>query len=175
MDGGGARGSACGGPTRIRAVGPDDHEAIVALALRAWAAVFASVNDVLGPDLATLLHGEDWRQHRAREVREALASESMQMWVAEAGDGLTGLVGARVVDSRRLIGEVYIVGVDPRGRHRGVGTALTEHAEQWLNEQGMRVAYISTGADPGHASARRLYERLGYRLPERSAQYFKLL
>ncbi len=38
----------------------------------------------------------------------------------------------------------------------------------------MRVAFISTGGDPGHLPARRLYARLGYRLFP-SAQYFKVL
>lgn len=121
-----------------------------------------------------LLHGQDWREHQSREVREALASASTQVWVAEADATLVGFAGARVVDLERLIGEVYIVGVDPGAQHPGVGTTLTEHAGQWLREQGMRVAFISTGGDSGHLPARRLYERLGYRLFP-SAQYFKVL
>jgi len=159
----------------IRPAVADDHDAVVELALRAWAPVFPSVNDVLGPELAMLLHGQDWREHQSREVREALASASTQVWVAEADATLVGFAGARVVDLERLIGEVYIVGVDPGAQHQGVGTTLTEHhAGQWLREQGMRVALISTGGDSGHLPARRLYERLGYRLFP-SAQYFKVL
>ena len=38
----------------------------------------------------------------------------------------------------------------------------------------MRVAMIGTGGDPGHAAARRLYERAGYeKLP--ITRYFKAL
>ena len=40
----------------IRAAHPNDHDAIVALALRAWETVYASVNGVLGPELALALH-----------------------------------------------------------------------------------------------------------------------
>jgi ribosomal protein S18 acetylase RimI-like enzyme len=158
----------------IRTASPDDHAAIIALTLRAWEPVYPEVNAVLGPELAELLHGTDWREHQEREVREALESPSMTFWVAETDGAVTGFVAARVVDPRRAIGEVYIVGVDPSAQRTGVGAALTEHATGWLRDQGMRVAYISTGGDPAHAPARALYERLGYRaLP--GVQYFKAL
>lgn len=146
----------------------------MAVALRAWAPVYASVNAALGPELAELLHGVDWRDHQEREVREALDTPSMNVWVSERDGAVTGFVAARVVDPGRAIGEVYIVGVDPATQGTGLGTALTDHATAWLREQGMRVAYISTGADPGHAPARRLYERLGYH-GLAGVQYFKPL
>ena len=158
----------------IRSATPRDNGGIIALTLCAWAPVFASVNAALGSELAELLHGQDWREHQEREVREALDSASMQVWVSETDGVLTGFVAARVVDSGRAIGEVYILGVDPRAQGTGVGAALTGHAASRLRDQGMRVAYISTGGDPGHAPARRLYERLGYHaLP--GVQYFKPL
>lgn len=158
----------------IREPTPSDEEAVIALALRSWAPVFASVNDVLGPELATLLHGVDWREHQAREVREILGADGTRAWLAELDGTLAGFAAARVVDPRRQIGEVVIVGVDPDAQRHGVGTALTDRATDWLRDQGMRVAYLGTGGDPGHAPARRLYDSLGFRaLP--SAHYFKAL
>lgn len=109
----------------IREAVASDYDAVVELALRAWASVFPSVNDVLGPDLAALLHGQDWREHQAREVREVLASRSTQVWVAEADAHLVGFAGARIVDPQRLIGEIAIVAVDPGAQHQGIGTDLT--------------------------------------------------
>jgi hypothetical protein len=38
----------------------------------------------------------------------------------------------------------------------------------------MRVAMVSTGGDPGHAPARRVYEKAAFTL-QPSAQYFKAL
>ena len=35
-------------------------------------------------------------------------------------------------------------------------------ATGWLRPSGMRVAMIETGGDPGHAPARRVYEKAGY-------------
>ena len=129
---------------------------------------------MLGDQLARLLHGEDWQNHQAAEIREILGSDSTATWVGEVHHRQAGFVAARVADPLRRIGEVPIVGVDPTLQHRGIGTALLEHAEAWLREQGMVVVVVGTGGDPGHLPARSLYESLGYRLFP-SAQYFKVI
>jgi GNAT superfamily N-acetyltransferase len=97
-----------------------------------------------------------------------------RVWVAEADTRLVGFVAAGVVDQARLIGEVAMVAVDPAVQRQGIGSALTEHATTWLREQGMRVAVINTGGDPGHEPARQVYERLGFRLFP-NALYFRAL
>jgi ribosomal protein S18 acetylase RimI-like enzyme len=158
----------------IRSARPDDHEELLALASRAWEPVFAAVNEVLGDELARLLHGEDWRNHHAAEMREILDSDSIRTWVADVDGKRVGFVAARVADPGRRIGEVRIVGVDPAAQRLGIGSALIRHAEVWLHEQGMAVAVLDTGGDPGHAPARSMYELLGYRLVP-NAQYFRVL
>jgi ribosomal protein S18 acetylase RimI-like enzyme len=158
----------------IREHAPADVESIVALSLRAWEPVFSSVASELGPVLNTLLHGEDWREHQEREVRETLARDGMHTWVAEEDGHVAGFVSAAVVDPRRLIGEIAMLAVDPASQRHGVGSELTELATEWLRESGMRVAFLGTGGDEGHAPARRVYERAGFsRFPV--VQYFKAL
>src|SRR5205823_7254510 len=115
----------------IREYRPSDEEPIVALSLRAWAPVFASMEQVLGHDINFRLHG-DWRQYQEKEVRDTLADSAMRVWVAEADRGVTGFVAARVVDPKRLIGEIFILAVDPDDQRRGIGTALTKYATSWL-------------------------------------------
>ena len=44
----------------------------------------------------------------------------------------------------------------------GIGTALTELALEGPRDAGMKVAMVETGGDPGHAAARRTYEKAGY-------------
>jgi GNAT superfamily N-acetyltransferase len=158
----------------IRSARPEDHEVLLALASRAWEPVFASVNVALGGELARLLHGEDWRNHQASEMREILASDSIETWVADVDGQHVGFVAARLLDPARRIGEIRIVAVDPAAQRQGIGGALTRHAEVWLHEQGMAVAFVGTGGDPGHRPARGLYESLGYQLFP-SAQYFRVL
>jgi ribosomal protein S18 acetylase RimI-like enzyme len=157
---------------RIRPYEDQDADRIVGLSLRAWAPVFASLEDVLGHELFLLLHG-DWRQFQAGAVREVLDDDDIYVWVAES-DEVTGFVATKVTDPERLIGEVWMLAVDPDAQRRGIGTALTSFATERLRETGMRIAMIDTGGDPGHAAARRIYQRADFtRLP--IARYWKAL
>lgn len=158
--------------TDIRNYAPPDEEAVVALSLRAWTPVFASLEQALGSRLLALLH-PDWRQDQEKAVRAALADPAMRVWVAIDGPQPVGFVAA-MLHRDRLMGEIHMLAVDPAHQHRGAGTALTEAATDWMRGSGMRVAMVETGGDPGHAAARQVYQRAGYTaLPV--ARYFKPL
>ena len=151
-----------------------DDEPIVELSIRAWEPIFRSVAAELGPELNGLLHGDDWREHQEREVRETLRRDGMRTWVADEDGRVVGFVSAAVVDPRRLIGAIAMLAVDPASQRRGIGLKLTGLATEWLRESGMRVAFLDTGGDEGHAPARRVYERAGFtRFPV--VQFFKTL
>ena len=77
-------------------------------------------------------------------------------------------------DQRRSMGEISMLAVDPDHQGGGIGTALTEFALDRLRDAGMMVAMVETGGDPGHAAARRTYEKAGYVLSP-VARYFKNL
>jgi GNAT superfamily N-acetyltransferase len=158
--------------TNIRNYAPSDEEAVVALSLRAWAPVFASLEQALGSGLFARLH-PDWRQDQEQAVRAALADPAMRVWVAAHGPQPVGFAAA-TLHQDRLIGEIHMLAVDPGHQHQGAGAALTEAATDWLRHSGMRVAMVETGGDPGHAPARRVYQRAGYTaLPV--ARYFRAL
>ncbi len=157
---------------RIREYRPGDEEAVVELSLRAWAPVFASVEEVLGREIFVRLHG-DWRIYQEQSVRDVLANDAMHAWVAESGRTVVAFVAA-TLHADRLIGEIWMLAVDPEHQEVGVGTALTQFATDWLRESGMKVAMVHTGGDPGHAPARRVYEQSGYTLFS-AAQYYKAL
>ncbi|MGD0811701.1 MAG: GNAT family N-acetyltransferase [Acidimicrobiales bacterium] len=151
-----------------------DEEAVVRLSLRAWAPVFASMEEVLGTEISTRLNGADWRDYQAKSVRDTLSDLAVRAWVAQRDDQVTGFVAATIRDKQRLLGEVVMLAVDPPDQGGGVGTALTHHATAWLRESGMKVAMIGTGGDRGHAPARHVYEKAEYQLFP-MARYFKAL
>jgi GNAT superfamily N-acetyltransferase len=157
----------------IRPCRPADQVAVAELAIRAWAPVFASLEQVLGREMFRRLHGESWEDFQREAVRGVLGDPGMSVWVAEDGAAVAGFVAAQV-DAERLIGEIVMVAVDPERQGRGTGGVLTEFATGWLREQGMRVAMVETGGDPGHAAERHVYERAGYQLLP-VARYFKNL
>jgi len=159
-------------PLEIRNYAPADEEAVVALSLRAWAPVFASLERVLGSDLLTRLH-PDWREDQEKAVRAALADPENQVWVAADGSLPVGFAAA-TLHPDRLMGEIWMLAVDPDFQRQGAAAALTRTATDWLASRGMRVAMVETGGDPGHAPARRVYQRAGYtELPV--ARFFKTL
>ena len=158
---------------RIRPFENRDAEAVVDLSLRAWAPVFASLEQVLGSEIFRRLH-PDWREDQRQAVEAVCASEKTQVWVAEVGASAVGFVAAEIFDAKRNMGEISMLAVDPDHQGGGIGTTLTEFALDKLKDAGMRVAMVETGGDPGHAAARRTYEKAGYTLLP-IARYFKNL
>lgn len=158
---------------RIRSFDDRDAGAVVDLSLRAWAPVFASLEQVLGSGIFRRLH-PDWREDQRRAVEAVCASQGTRVWVAEVDGATVGFVAVEIFDSGRSMGEISMLAVDPDYQGGGIGTALTEFAIDRLKDAGMKVAMVETGGDPGHAAARRTYEKAGYvHLP--IARYFKNL
>ncbi len=158
---------------RIRPLADRDVGAVVDLSLRAWEPVFASLERVLGSDVFGRLH-PDWREDQRRAVEGVLAAKEGRVWVAEADGTAVGFVSVGVFDAERGMGEISMLAVDPDYQDGGIGTALTKFALQMLEDEGLKVAMVETGGDPGHAAARRTYEKAGFVLLP-VARYFKNL
>lgn len=102
----------------VRPYEPSDADDVVALSIRAWTPVFASMRAVLGSQLDTLLHGADWQVHQETAVREMLGDAGATAWVAETAGTVVGFVTVRIADIDRSIGEIAMLAVDP-GAQRG--------------------------------------------------------
>ena len=158
---------------RVRPFEDRDADAVVDLSLRAWAPVFASLEQALGYEIFKRQH-PDWREDQHRAVEEVCAAKKGRVWVAQLGTSAVGFVAVELHHPERSMGEITMLAVDPDYQGGGIGTALTEFALGRLKDAGMRVAMVETGGDPGHAPARRTYEKAGYiQLP--IARYFKNL
>ena len=156
----------------VRQFDDRDLAAVVELSLRAWARVFASIEGVLaGSGVYGRLYPGDWRDAQRQAVTDTCRGGPA--WVAEVDGVVAGFVAARLDDERR-IGEITMLAVDPGHQRRGIGSGLTEFALGWLRDNGMTVAMVETGGDPGHAPARRTYERAGFTLLP-IARYFQAL
>lgn len=158
---------------RIRPYDPQDRDAIVRLSLRAWAPVFASLEQALDPDVHRAFYPDGWQASQRKAVGAACDDPTLHVQVAECGGRPAGFVAVRLHDENSM-GEIHMVAVDPDHQHQGIGRALTAFALGWMREAGMKVAMVETGGDPGHGAARRTYEQAGFRvLPV--ARYFKAL
>lgn len=144
--------------TAIRRFLPADANRIVELSLAAWEPVFASFRAVLGGDIYERVH-HDWRTAQAASVRDAI--EGDETWVSTTDDALSGFVNV-VFDPDERSGEIYMIAVDPNHQRLGIASLLTEHALDEMRARGLDLAIVATGGDPGHAPARRTYERAGF-------------
>src|ERR1700760_1065286 len=76
--------------TAIRKCRQADAGPVGERAIRAWAPVFASLEEVLGPEMFRRLHGDSWEDFQRAAVRGGLADPQMRAWGAEAGAALAG-------------------------------------------------------------------------------------
>ncbi|MBV9258774.1 MAG: GNAT family N-acetyltransferase [Ktedonobacteraceae bacterium] len=149
----------------IRPFSPDDMEEVVQLSLLAWAPVFHSFEQVLGTRIYSHLF-PDWKKTQ-RAVVEKICREHEKtlVWVAEAHGKITGFI-AYTLDSQENdqenTGEVELLAVHPEFQNHGIGTELNRFVLEKMKENGIKLAIVGTGGDPGHAPARRTYEKAGY-------------
>jgi mycothiol synthase len=83
------------------------------------------------------------------------------LWfLAEAGDGLAGIVLARPNESEPGLGWIRILGVVPEHRQRGLGQALLRHTFVEFGRRGFEAVGLGVDAE-NPTGAVRLYERAG--------------
>lgn len=157
----------------IRPFVEDDLEALIAFSLRAWAPVFASVQAVLGDAIFLRLH-PDWKLGQAEAITSICTNEERDVFVAATDGRTVGFVAVALNAFHERMGAIEIVGVDPDYQRRGIGARLTEYAVDYMQRQGMDIAVVETGGDPGHAPARALYAQTGF-TPLPISRYFRLL
>jgi ribosomal protein S18 acetylase RimI-like enzyme len=144
--------------TTVHPFTPAVADRVVELSLAAWEPVFASFRHVLGDHLYRRIH-PDWRAAQADSVREAL--DRSETWVSVTAGLVTGFVNV-TFDQTEHSGEIYMIAVDPAYQRQGIASRLTEHALEEMRARGLDLAIVATGGDPGHAPARRTYERAGF-------------
>ncbi|MGY1632395.1 GNAT family N-acetyltransferase [Geodermatophilus sp. SYSU D01186] len=150
-------------PVVIRPLTDADVEEVVALSLRAWASVFASFEAVLGTAVYRHLY-PDWRAYQAAAVEAVCRDPERTVWVADDGRpvGFVALVLHDESYDEPCSGEVEMIAVDPGHQRRGIAAELMAVALERMRQEGMRVAVVATGGDPGHAPARAVYEQAGF-------------
>lgn len=167
---------------RIEPYDPSQLDAVIHLSLRAWAPVFDALQNVMDLDGYQAFYPDGWRVSQQKAVEDTCAAEDTNVWVAisaehnskgTANGSIAGFVAVKL-HSESSMGEVYMIAVDPDSQAQGIGTALMEFALDWMKNAGMSIAMVETGGDPGHAPARRTYEKAGFGLLP-IARYFKKL
>lgn len=148
-------------PASIRPFGPSDLDDLQRIRASAFAPVFQSFRDIVGPAIAKFAFSSA-DEEQAALLADLCKSESPQeVFVAVVDRRIVGFVSISV-DHKQLIGEIGLNAVHPDFSGRGIGTQLCEFALSEMKSAGMKVATVGTGGDPSHAPARRAYEKAGF-------------
>ena len=158
---------------RIEPYDAHQLDAVIRLSLRAWTHVSESIQNAMYADVYQEFYPDNWRVSQQKAVEDVCAAQDTNVWVAIDAGSTVGFVAVKL-DSESSMGEIYMIAVDPDFQGDGFGTALIKFALAWMKDAGMSIAMVETGGDPGHAPARRTYEKLGFRLLP-IARYFKKL
>ncbi len=147
---------------RIEPYSAEHLAGIVHLSLRAWAPVFKSIEQEMGPEKYREYY-PDWRTSQQADVERVCSNAKMRVWTALDGDTPFGFVGVKTHADENM-GEVYMVAVDPDAQGQGIASRLIDVAVDWMKREGLTMVIIDTGMDAGHAPARRAYEKLGFEM-----------
>ena len=145
----------------IRAYAPSDLPTLETIRAAAFAPVFASFRNIVGPEIAAL--GLATAEQEQADLLDAIArpGSGHSHAVAEAGGVIAGFVSWKP-NIAPGVGEITLNAVHPDHGGKGIGTALYNHALAALKAAGMRLATVGTGGDPSHAPARRAYAKAGF-------------
>lgn len=151
-----------------------DIDSVVEFSVRAWKPVFESMSRVMGRGIFERVY-PDWAAGQALAVESVCRTEGNRVWVAVEEGRPVGFIAVVLHDQDGLqSGEIDMVAVDPESQSRGIGLMLVVLATEEISKLGIPLAEIATGGDPGHAAARRVYEKAGYTaLP--LVRYYKAL
>ena len=158
----------------LRQFEPEDLPTLQRVRAAAFAPIFESFRELVGPDIAGIAFAQS-EAEQARLLETCCAAESGQTMLVATLDG--GIVGFVVfsVDSERKLGEIGLNAVHPDHAGRGIGTAMYEHVLAAMRALDARAVEVGTGGDPGHAPARRAYEKAGFGPSIPSVTMYRLL
>jgi GNAT superfamily N-acetyltransferase len=132
----------------------DDLPRLHAIREAAFAPIFHSFREIVGPDIAATVLAD-------AEAEQAALLDAM---CAPGSEWSVSVV---------LLAEENAVHPDHAGR--GIGSWMYREALAELTRRGARVATVGTGGDPAHAPARRAYEKAGFGVSIPSIYAYKLL
>lgn len=145
----------------IRSVQPAEIDQVVSLALLAWQPVYQGYRQALGDDLFRSAFA-GWEERKAADVASAcLQASGRSVDVALVDGRIAGFITTQI-DPTGQYGVIGNNAVAPTHQGRGLAQALCTFALQKLKAAGVRHVTVSTGSDPAHAPARRVYEKAGF-------------
>lgn len=157
----------------IRPYRPGDRAAVVDIADRAWQGIYDAYLDMMGQELFEAIV-PDRERGKGKQLARQCDETPERVLVCEEEGRVVGFV-TFWLDRERGIGYIGNNAVDPECGLKGRGQEMYRAVLDIFRREGMRFAGVGTGGDPGHAPARRAYERAGFDIVKPDVHYYMKL
>ncbi len=142
----------------MRAGTPADMPRIQQIVEQVWA---------IGADFALeeefgSIGDERWDRWLVPKVMSRVWQELSSLIVTEVEGQIAGFI-TYGLDRARRVGAIHYNGEAPEFQGRGIGSLQVRRVLEIFREAGMEYATVGTGLNEGHAPARRVYEKNGFR------------
>jgi ribosomal protein S18 acetylase RimI-like enzyme len=157
-------------------IGPADADemgAICEIAKVAWEPIHDAMIDMVGEEIHDAT-AQDWRSRKAEQIQGHYERHPEWVLAVREGEEVAGFVTFRL-DADRAIGTIGNNAVGSGYQGQGIATAMYRYVLDLFKREGMMFAAVTTGLDPGHAPARRAYEKAGFDLHREDITYYKRL
>jgi ribosomal protein S18 acetylase RimI-like enzyme len=145
----------------IRAFKSDDLPVMQSIRKRAFQPIYDSFRSLVGEDVFRL-EFSDWDQAQGDYLQSICATNSgKEIYVATVDEAVVGFIGLSMNRACRR-GEIDLNAVDPEHQGKGIGEFIYRFAIRRMQDAGIKVVKVSTGADSSHVQARRAYEKAGF-------------
>lgn len=141
----------------IRAIAPDDNNALLALAEATGLFQLEEIGELA--DMLTA-HFED-------------TTDSSGVWLTDDAPELVGI--AYFAPERMTEGtwNLYLIAIHPQYQRQGRGAALLTHIEKMLVEQGERILLVETSGVDSFEYVRDFYRRCGFEEEARIRDFYR--
>jgi ribosomal protein S18 acetylase RimI-like enzyme len=158
----------------IRSFERGDYHRVLHICISAFTPIHEGFETALGPEIFARQY-DGWKDRYADDlIRLTNDTPQTQVHVIEREGVVVGFI-ATMMDDRTHVGEIGLNAVLPAHQGKGAGKAMYAFALENLKARGAEVAYVGTGADAAHASARTAYEKMGFDRSIPGVHYFRKL
>lgn len=142
----------------MRAGTPADMSRVQEIVEQVWA---------IGSDFALeeefgSIGDERWDRWLVPKVMSRVWQEIASLIVTEVDGTVAGFI-TYGIDRPRSVGAIHYNAVSPDFQGMGIGSLQVERVLEVFREAGMQYATVGTGLNEGHAPARRIYEKNGFK------------
>jgi ribosomal protein S18 acetylase RimI-like enzyme len=154
----------------IRQARAEDADRCGDITVLAWQRVYDSWAALIGPDLFAQ-HYANWRDRMREGVSASIREHPERAIVTEVDGEVVGFL-TYYEPGPPNVGEIGGNAVHPEWQGRGIGVRQCRRALEIFREKGFTSATVFTGLDEGHAPARAMYEKAGFRETTPHVRYF---